>query len=35
LLALWHTIHIPIGIVLFISAFVHVGAALYYATFLK
>jgi hypothetical protein len=35
LLALWHTIHIPIGIVLFISAFVHAGAALYYATFLK
>ncbi|HJR81304.1 MAG TPA: hypothetical protein VJ821_14635 [Anaerolineales bacterium] len=35
LLALWHTIHIPIGIVLFISAFVHIGAALYYATFLK
>lgn len=35
LMALWHTIHIPIGIALFISAFVHVGAALYYATFLK
>ena len=35
LLALWHTIHIPIGIVLFVSAFVHVGGALYYATFLK
>lgn len=35
LLALWHTIHIPIGIVLFVSAFVHIGGALYYATFLK
>lgn len=35
LLALWHTVHIPIGMALFISAFVHVGAALYYATFLK
>ena len=35
LLALWHTVHIPIGIALFISAFVHVGAALYYATLLK
>ena len=35
LMALWHTIHIPIGIVLFISAFVHIGAALYYATFLR
>lgn len=34
-LALWHTIHIPIGMALFISAFVHGGAALYYATFLK
>jgi hypothetical protein len=29
LLALWHTIHIPIGMVLFVSAFVHIGAALY------
>jgi hypothetical protein len=35
LLSLWHTIHIPIGIALFISAFVHAGAAMYYATFLK
>jgi hypothetical protein len=35
LLALWHTVHIPIGMVLFVSAFVHIGAALYYATFLK
>lgn len=35
LLALWHTVHIPIGMVLFISAFAHIGAALYYATFLK
>lgn len=35
LMALWHTIHIPIGMALFISAFVHAGAALYYATFLK
>ena len=35
LLALWYTIHIPIGMVLFVSAFVHIGAALYYATFLK
>jgi hypothetical protein len=34
-MALWHTVHIPIGMALFISAFVHVGAALYYATFLK
>jgi len=35
LMALWHTIHIPIGMALFASAFVHIGAALYYATFLK
>ncbi|MBL8102043.1 MAG: hypothetical protein JNM02_05915 [Anaerolineales bacterium] len=34
-MSLWHTVHIPIGIALFISAFVHIGAALYYATFLK
>jgi hypothetical protein len=35
LMALWYTIHIPIGMVLFVSAFVHIGAALYFATFLK
>ncbi len=35
LMSLWHTIHIPIGIALFISAFVHIGGALYYATLLK
>jgi hypothetical protein len=35
LMALWHTVHIPIGMALFTSAFVHIGAALYYATFLK
>jgi hypothetical protein len=35
LMALWHTIHIPIGMVLFVSAFIHIGGALYYATLLK
>jgi hypothetical protein len=35
LMSLWHTVHIPIGMALFISAFVHIGAALYYATLLK
>lgn len=35
LMALWHTIHIPIGMGLFTAAFVHIVAALYYATFLK
>ncbi|MDO9301151.1 MAG: hypothetical protein Q7T89_07200 [Anaerolineales bacterium] len=35
LMALWHTIHIPIGMALFVSAFVHIGGALYYATLLR
>ena len=35
LMALWHTIYIPIGMVLFVSAFVHIGGAIYYATLLK
>lgn len=35
LLALWHLFHIPLGAALFTLAFVHIGAALYYATFLK
>ena len=35
LLATWHTVHIPLGMVLFVTAFVHAGAALYYATFLR
>jgi hypothetical protein len=35
LLALWHVIHMPLGAVLFTLAFIHVGAVLYYGTFLK
>ena len=35
LMALWHSIHIPIGMALFVSAFVHIGGALYYATLLR
>jgi hypothetical protein len=35
MLATWHTVHIPIGMALFIAAFVHIGAAIYYATLLK
>jgi hypothetical protein len=35
LMALWHTIHIPIGMVLFVAAFVHVGGAIYYALLLR
>jgi cytochrome b561 len=28
----WHTFHVPLTWVLFIAAFIHVVAALYYAT---
>jgi len=35
MLARWHTVHIPIGMALFAAAFVHIGAAIYYATLLK
>lgn len=34
-LAIWHSIHIPIGMALFTAAFIHIGAALYYATLLR
>jgi len=34
MLATWHTVHIPIGMALFTAAFVHIGAAVYYATLL-
>jgi hypothetical protein len=35
LMVLWHAIHIPIGMALFVAAFFHIGAALYYATLLR
>ncbi len=35
MLALWHVVHVPIGTALFVTAFIHVGAAIYYATLLK
>jgi hypothetical protein len=35
LLALWHLVHVPLGGVLFTLAFIHIGGALYYATFLR
>jgi hypothetical protein len=35
LMALWHTIHIPIGMALFTAAFIHIIAAIYYATLLR
>jgi len=35
LLAVWHTVHIPIGMALFTAAFIHIIAAIYYATLLR
>jgi len=35
LLALWHAVHIPIGMALFAAAIVHIIAAIYYATLLR
>ncbi len=35
LMAVWHIIHIPIGMALFTAAFIHIGAALYFATLLR
>jgi hypothetical protein len=34
LLGLWHAVHIPVGVVLFTAAFLHIIAAIYYATLL-
>jgi hypothetical protein len=34
MLSIWHAIHIPIGMALFVAAFIHIGAALTYATLL-
>jgi len=35
LLGVWHSVHISLGMALFTAAFVHIGAALYYATLLR
>jgi hypothetical protein len=35
LMALWHTLHVPIGLALFTAAIIHIGAAIYYATLLR
>jgi hypothetical protein len=35
LLAVWHAIHIPLGMALFAAAFIHIAAAIYYATLLR
>jgi uncharacterized membrane protein (DUF106 family) len=34
MLAIWHMLHIPLGMALFTAAIVHIGAAIYYATLL-
>lgn len=35
LFSFWHAIHIPLGLTLFLIAFIHIGAAIYYAVLLK
>lgn len=35
MLAVWHTVHIPLGMALFVAAFAHAAGALYYATLLR
>lgn len=35
MLSLWHAVHIPIGLALFATAFVHMMGAIYYATLLR
>ena len=35
LLSVWHAVHVPIGVSLFTAAFVHIAAAIYYATLLR
>lgn len=35
LLALWHVVHVPLGMVLFTLAFFHIGAAIYFAARLR
>jgi hypothetical protein len=33
-LAVWHAVHVPLGMVLFVAAFIHIIAAIYYAVLL-
>ncbi len=35
LMGLWHAIHIPIGMVLFTAAFIHIGAVIYFTLSLR
>ena len=34
-MATWHAVHVPLGMALFVLAFTHIGAAVYYATLLR
>ena len=34
LFALWHAVHIPLGMLLFVAAFIHIAAAIYFAELL-
>ncbi|HEX2807560.1 MAG TPA: hypothetical protein VHN80_15460, partial [Kineosporiaceae bacterium] len=34
-LATWHTIHIPLGMTMFVVAFGHIAASLYYGTLMR
>jgi hypothetical protein len=34
-MATWHAVHVPLGMALFVLAFTHIGAAIYYATLLR
>jgi hypothetical protein len=35
MLSTWHAVHIPVGMVLFTAAFVHIAGAIYFATYLR
>ncbi len=35
LMAIWHTLHVPLGLTMFSVALVHIAAAMYYATLLR
>jgi hypothetical protein len=35
LMAIWHTLHVPLGLTMFSVSIVHIGAAMYYATLLR
>lgn len=35
LMATWHTLHVPLGLMMFSASILHIGAAMYFATLLK